>query len=125
VSAHYFPEETVFDRERTVTRNLDSYRFLFGPRFILRFSDRLTPFGQPLVGVVRSKQDRFGTAGGEPFSETISQTGLAVAVGGGLDVSVGHRLAIRIIQTDYLWDRFTDSLWSRLGFASPLCLRRD
>lgn len=109
VGAHYFPQETISNRQRTVTRSLDNYRFLFGPRFTLRVNNKLVPFLQTLAGVVRSKQDASGTAEGQPFSESISQTGLALAAGAGLDVSAGDRLAVRIIQTDYLWDRFTDS----------------
>ncbi|MEW5976353.1 MAG: outer membrane beta-barrel protein [Acidobacteriota bacterium] len=109
VGAHYSPQETTSDRERSVTSSLDTYRGFFGPRFTLRGNNKLVPFIQPLVGVVHFKRDAFGTAGGQPFSNSISKTGLALAAGAGLDISAGDRLGVRIIQADHVLDRFTDS----------------
>lgn len=109
VGAHYSPQETTSDRERSVTSSLDTYRVFFGPRFTLRGNNKLVPFIQPLAGVAHSKRDAFGTAGGQLFSQSISKTGLALAAGAGLDISAGDRLGVRIIQADYVLDRFTDS----------------
>jgi Outer membrane protein beta-barrel domain len=95
VGALYSPKETTSDRQQSVTSSVDTYRVLFGPRFTLRGNNKLVPFIQPLVGVAHSKRDAFGTAEGQPFSESISKTGLALAAGAGLDVRAGDRLSNR------------------------------
>jgi outer membrane immunogenic protein len=71
-----------------------------GPRFTYyphRFS-RYSPFAQGLVGVVHGFDAPFPNNSG---STTGAATGLAVLVGGGLDISINHHLAVRPIQADY------------------------
>ena len=118
VGAHYSPQETTSDRQRSVTSSLDTYRVFFGPRFTLRGNNKLVPFIQPLVGVAHSKRDDFGTVEGQPFSGSTSKTGLALAAGAGLDFRAGDRLSGRIIQADYVLDRFTDSSFSPAKITS-------
>lgn len=118
VGAHYSPRETTSDRERSVTSSLDTYRVFFGPRFTLRGNNKLVPFIQPMAGLAHSKRDAFGTAEGQPFSGSTSKTGLALAAGVGLDVKASDRLGLRIIQADYVLDRFTDSRFTPATITS-------
>ena len=42
ISAHYFLPETNSDRERTSTTSINNYRVLFGPKFTIRVTDKLS-----------------------------------------------------------------------------------
>jgi opacity protein-like surface antigen len=67
--------------------------FLFGPRISFRGDEHVTPFIQLLMG-------------GAHLSQTdSSQTGFAMAAGGGLDVKVTQHLAIRLVQAEYVMTR--------------------
>ncbi len=72
--------------------------FLFGPQFSYRGHERVTPFVRALFGTIRANAEAFGTAE--------SQTAFGMALGGGLDVNVHDRVAIRLIQADYVLSRF-------------------
>jgi len=79
---------------------LDStmYTYLFGPRFSLRKSGRVTPFAQVLLGGGRLNASAGGVDAGE--------NGFAMAAGGGVDLGVRPHYAIRLIQAEYLLTRF-------------------
>lgn len=74
-----------FDPER---HNFATHQFLFGPRFSVR-SGRVTEYAHTLFGT-------FLARGGMP------QTNFAMAFGGGVDVDLNRRWAIRAIQVDYI-----------------------
>ena len=75
---------------------LQGYEVLFGPRFTKR-GERFTGFVHALFGVEHAR-----AAG-------ISDTGLAMGFGGGLDVNASDRIAIRVFQVDYIPNRFSGS----------------
>ncbi len=71
-----------------------------GPRFTYhphRFS-RYAPFAQGTVGVVHGFDAPFPNNSG---STNGAASALATFVGGGLDISINHYLAVRSIQADY------------------------
>jgi opacity protein-like surface antigen len=70
--------------------NVNLHLFLFGPRFSYRKGDRVTPFAQTLVGAVR--------LGGADFDNTA----FAWAAGGGFDINVSKRVAVRVIDANYI-----------------------
>jgi len=74
--------------------NVNVHSFAYGPRFTYRKSERLVPFGQVLLGAVR------GSVGYLGLSQAKFDFGFAA--GGGLDYKVNDRVAIRVIQADYL-----------------------
>lgn len=82
-------------------QSLSLLSYTGGPRFSypLRRSHRttVTPFVQGLVGGVHGFDAPF--PGGSGLSD--SANALAVLVGGGVDVAVSHRFAIRAVQVDY------------------------
>ncbi len=74
------------------------YTYLIGPRLPLRRNRRITPFAEILAGGGRLNASSSGINAGE--------NSFAMAVGGGVDLAWKHRLAIRVIEGDYLLTRF-------------------
>lgn len=80
--------------------NNTEFTYLFGPRFNLRTSRRITPYVQTLVGGARfsnaydANLDFPGLGG--------SQNNFAAAIGGGVDYRVNDHLAVKPIQVEYL-----------------------
>ncbi len=71
--------------------------FLAGPRYSLRKSGRFTPFGQVLLGAAHA------SGGLAPAQINAgSSTAFAMAAGGGVDIQLNRRFALRAFQTDYL-----------------------
>jgi outer membrane protein OmpA-like peptidoglycan-associated protein len=99
-----------FGTSRTVNIGGSVFSLLFGPRVSFRNHERLTPFLQVLGGGVRASQINIEgctalTFGCAPLSE---ETVLALTAGGGLDLRMTHRIALRLFQAEYLGTRFRD-----------------
>jgi outer membrane protein with beta-barrel domain len=83
---------------------MNSYQFLFGPRITFR-RPRVTPFVHALFGGAKLGTGSFSFT--DPItglSATIpgaSSTGLGLAMGGGIDVNMNDRLALRVPQFDW------------------------
>ncbi len=110
--------------------NTSLYNFLGGIQVKdNRKSGRFKPFGHAMVGVarVRSKLENFTCAPadlcGPQFGTpdvTITESGLALAFGGGIDIRLNDRVQIRAIQFDYNPIRGNDgppSHNARIGFG--------
>src|SRR5579864_1665221 len=85
------------------------HNFLFGPQFSYR-TGKIRPFAQFLIGGEHANATRlvrvassigFVPASSIVESAHISETGFAMAFGGGMDLSITHNLAWRL-QSDYL-----------------------
>lgn len=72
-----------------------------GPRITFR-GKRFLPFAQALFGAAHGSDSYFPKAN----SYTTSATSFALSTGGGLDVFVNHRIAIRPIEAQYLRTSF-------------------
>ncbi len=70
----------------------------FGPRYTLPLSNRVSVYGQGLVGVAHGFSSSF------PVGNTVqsSASSLAVNAGVGMDVTVGRRVAIRALDAAYV-----------------------
>src|SRR5438874_2425339 len=88
--------------ENGVRENIKTYSLLFGPRFSVRKSKKVTPFVHAMFGVsrIRTETDEFGPL------VSFADTSFGMAAGGGLDVRLNDRFAIRAVQLDYLRTRF-------------------
>lgn len=100
---------------------LNNYQFMFGPQISFR-QPRVTPFVHALFGF-----DKFGTGS---FTTTIlgttttipgtSSTGFGMGMGGGLDVNISDRLALRVPQFDWT-PMHVGGVWTknviRIGFG--------
>ena len=82
--------------ENGVTFN--TYTYLGGPRFSYRKSNRVTPFAQVLLGGAHGSLSAFGSSA--------TGNGFAYSAGGGLDLGLNRRLAVRP-QLDYIGTRFS------------------
>ena len=73
---------------------------LAGPRFSLR-KDRGTAFFHALAGLDYWRLNINYTVGGEDWSDNAHQFGPGIALGGGFDVNLSEKIAVRVIQADY------------------------
>src|SRR5262245_12680409 len=80
------------------TAKTNVYEYLAGPRFSIR-TPRANAFIHALVGGASGRTD----------IGSFSDTELAIGAGGGVDIHLNHRIAVRAIQFDYLGS-FTDML---------------
>ena len=71
--------------------------YLFGPRFSYRKYERFTPFGQFLLGGAHARGSLLLNTVGSNSANSV-----AVGLGGGLDVNVYRRFAVRAFQFEYL-----------------------
>lgn len=76
--------------------NQHAHSFLFGPRLSFR-GKRLTPFVYGLFGVTRFAES--AVISGQHLSAV--SNGFSLAAGGGLDIQVNDRIAVRAFQLDY------------------------
>lgn len=111
-SGHYGNE-----LEGSILVKKDAYSFLFGPRFSAR-GKRLTPFVYALFGATRFHES--ATVSGQKLSD--SDTGFSSALGGGLDVKVNDRVAIRAFQIDYFRPNFFGEAHNRGRLAFGVVL---
>ena len=82
------------------------HSFLFGPKFSFRGNDRVTPYLHTLIGAVT-------------LGEYRSNTVFGWASGGGVDIKVHPKIAIRVIDINYLLlrDRGYNSHNGRLSWG--------
>jgi opacity protein-like surface antigen len=95
----------------------DAHSFLFGPRFSFR-GKRLTPFVYALFGATRFHES--ATIAGQNLFH--SDTGFSSALGGGLDIKVNDRVAIRAFQIDYFRPNFFGEAHNRGRLAFGVVL---
>ena len=94
---------------RFVSARTSLHSFLGGPQAKLR-GRQVTLFGHALFGAARrstsivSEDVIPGNNLGRNFTE--AETKFAFALGGGVDINVSRRIAIRAVQADYLRTRF-------------------
>jgi len=74
--------------------NVSNYTYTFGPVFFLRAHQRVTPFAHVLFG------GEHASASLRQFGESID--GFAVLAGGGVDVNMNRRFAVRVVQADWM-----------------------
>jgi hypothetical protein len=100
ISAHFSRRSQSLNGGEFKSRR-DQYYVLGGVHFRAPNKSRVTPFAHALAGasVFRGFTSNLTPAGN--FYTFDDATSLALAFGGGLDVRVNRRLAVRIIQADY------------------------
>jgi hypothetical protein len=107
VSGHY-NSETFIDAATNVVTSTRVYNFLAG----LQVKDNrkegraLRPFAHALFGVARasfnsSQTNQFAPPPFNNFTTDDSQTNFAMKLGGGLDVQLGRRFALRLVEVNY------------------------
>jgi opacity protein-like surface antigen len=96
-----------------------AHSFLFGPRFSARKRKRVSPFAYALFGVshLKTRETLFGN------TFTASDSGFAMALGGGLDIKVNERVAVRAFQLDFFRPVFFGEAENRGRLSFGLVLR--
>lgn len=105
------------ERAGSIRIKQDAHSFLFGPRLSFR-GKRLTPFVYALFGVTRFHESAI--ISGQKLSA--SDSGFSSAFGGGMDVRVNDRLAIRAFQIDYFRPNFFGEAHNRGRLAFGVVL---
>jgi opacity protein-like surface antigen len=92
------------------------YSLMFGPKFALRKA-RTTTFAQALFGVRRQNTD-------DRFANFANMSDFSMALGGGLDVNVNDRIAIRPMQLEYVGVRAGgEEFLSNLRFSAGVVFK--
>ncbi len=112
-SGHYGGENVMAG---PISTNADRrlHSILFGPRFSYR-TRRVTPFVHSLFGFARE------TVNSATLKQ--SETNFALALGGGLDISLSDRLALRLIQADYHGNQLTGGMQHHVRLGAGLTVR--
>jgi hypothetical protein len=90
---------THFGKENGLKTNAQTLSY--GPVFSYRKNKNIVPFAHAMVGVERG--------GTNYLNISQPEERLAVLAGGGLDVNVTPRVALRLIQADYLMTQFSNT----------------
>ena len=90
---------TFFGTENGAKTNTQTLSY--GPVFTYRKVKGVAPFGHVMVGAERG--------GSSYLNISQPETRLAVLAGGGLDVNITPRIAIRFVQVDYLMSKFSNA----------------
>ncbi|HUX68665.1 MAG TPA: OmpA family protein [Terriglobales bacterium] len=83
------------------------FSYMVGPRVSFRHH-RFTPFVQALFGEMDARTLTLQNCNGGGCTPLPSQSAFAVNLGGGLDYTLTHHLAWRVIQAEYALTRFRD-----------------
>ena len=113
-SGHYGGsiDEDGFDERQRV------HSYLFGARFSAR-RKRVMPFAHALFGASTLKTELTGFGQRLLFSDT----GFSLVLGGGLDIRINDRVAVRAVQLDYLRARFFGETENRGRLAFGVVFR--
>ena len=107
VSGHYRTLISASLPGISAAANQHLYNFLFGPTATARFGNHAV-FGHALFGAAHSSLGAGITIpiiGGVSTGVTTANA-FAMALGGGLDIGLSSRFAIRPVQVDYVYTRF-------------------
>jgi hypothetical protein len=104
---------------------------VFGPRYTLETrSHRYAIFGEGLAGISNGFHSLFsegsGPVGSVNAGTTSSSNALAIDIGGGLDVRLNHRFALRAVRASYLRTQFpntTTNVQNSLSLSSGVVVR--
>jgi Outer membrane protein beta-barrel domain len=99
---------THFGKENGLKTNAQTISY--GPVFSYRKAKVIVPFAHTMVGVERG--------GTNYLNISQPEERLAVLAGGGLDVKVSPRIALRLIQFDYVYSGFSNTRQDNLRFSA-------
>lgn len=116
---YYYTDKDEYEQKGTV--DVRRYTYMFGPEFSYRGNERVRPFAHALFGFAKTDihkididwsmqetyQYYYDEAPRYYYREgnttgSFSGTSFAMALGGGLDVNVNDKFAIRLFQIDYI-----------------------
>ena len=101
------------------SERIRTHTVLFGPRLSARRGKHVTPFAHALFGAAHT-DSRAREAG---LDLHFADTSFAAALGGGLDVKLSRRVALRAFQIDYLRSNLFGGTQNKGRIAFGLVLR--
>jgi opacity protein-like surface antigen len=102
----------VLNDNNTILANVingSEFTFLFGPRFTFRNSSKFQPFFEVNAGGMRlslSCQNNAVNCNIATNGNSYARTAFAMTAGGGFDIKLSPKFAIRLVQAEYLYTRF-------------------
>jgi hypothetical protein len=117
--------------DTTTAEPLSLVTAVFGPRYTIETRNhRYAIFGEGLAGISNGFHSLFsegsGPVGSVNAGTTSSSNALAVDAGGGLDVRLNHRFAVRAIRASYLRTQFpntTTNVQNSLSLSAGVVVR--
>jgi opacity protein-like surface antigen len=91
------------------------HTFMFGPIVHFPNSSKITPFAHVLFGGAHINGSAFGLSA--------SDTGFAWAAGGGLDVNLNSRWAVRLAQADFLQTRIASLTQNNFRYSAGIVIK--
>ncbi len=95
--------------------NVNTQSIMYGPRFAYRKSRTVTPSVHALFGAVHGSAGLYGIS--------MPDTHFGMALGGAVDVRVNDRIALRVVQADYLRTRFLNLRQDNIRVSAGLVFR--
>lgn len=118
-SGHYWSQSLSVPLVGSIEIKNHIYSYTFGPTLSLRNHTRFTPFARFLVGGSRmSIGTTVGSSGGSG-----SVNGFTVVGGGGFDVALNSRFAIRPVQLDYHGAHFSGGWMNNMRYSAGVVIR--
>jgi opacity protein-like surface antigen len=105
-----------------LTRSFNFFTYMFGPQITFRQNPKVQPFFHVLFGGAYSNYyadiKSSGTISTGPTMQDAGKQAFALAAGGGIDVKVSDKVAIRLAQFDYFMTRFSGRYVDTAGTGS-------
>jgi len=101
-----------FNASGDYSSKLTVYNFLLGPQFTFE-RGRIRSFGNALFGKGEAKVQTK-----TEFRNEIASQGFAAAVGGGIDINIARRIAVRAIDIDYVHTKTFGSTQNTLRISA-------
>ncbi len=114
-----YKSETVGFEDISAKGKANVHTFMFGPRFSTN-AGKFTPFGEALFGLAHSK------VSAEVAGMNIdlgSDNSAAFAFGGGLDLNVNKRFAVRLAKLDYVLVRNSGMSFNNFAYSAGVVFR--
>lgn len=88
-----------------------AYTFMVGPQLSYRKFEKFTPYAHVLAGVVLASSVTISGCTGDPSCTPLgSDTTFAAMAGVGFEINITHRIALRLLEADFLLTHFQDPL---------------
>jgi opacity protein-like surface antigen len=102
---------------------MKSLSAMAGPRYTLRKNEIFTPFLHLLAGLDYWRLVTNFEVMGVPMDAAINDIGVGVAAGGGIDMKIHERVAVRLFQADYYVTRHADRKINNFNLAFGIVFR--
>ena len=119
LSGHYWTHQLNVPGVGSLTFKTHQYTYAIGPTLALHNRTRFTPFLHTLAGATRYSFPSYGIAG----VNVPASTHFAFLGGGGLDISLGERVAVRPVQLEYHGAHFAYGWLNSMRYSTGIVFR--